>query len=448
VIVAIVVVYLLGMHGVAYWASRRIKGNEDFMVAGRRLGPFMLAGTLAATEVGGGSSLGVTEKAYGNWGLSALWYVLAMAVTFVLLSLVAPKLRGAMVKTVPEFFRARYGPKNGLVTALIMIFPMVGLTAIQLMASATILSVMTGLSYWLSAIIVTVLVTEYSILGGLWSVTLTDVVQWLLITVGTAAVVPFAISAAGIGWPTICALIVMYFTSFAVGQEAVQRFYAARDGRAARRGALLAALFYAGYAFIPALIGIVAFSMVQTGTLDATMIEQNGARYVLPTLATHVLPAPMVGLLFAALISATMSSADSDMLAAGSIFANDIYRVYIHPDASDARVLRVTRWTMAAVGALSLGVALLDWRDMITVLMFSFALRAGGEFIPYIAGHYWRKATGFSSLASIVVGCGVVIYVKLAHPDWFQGADAIAGVGVNAVVFVTLTHLFSNKAAP
>jgi len=146
-IVAIVVVYLLGMHGVAYWASRRIKGNEDFMVAGRRLGPFMLAGTLAATEVGGGSSLGVTEKAYGNWGLSALWYVLAMAVTFVLLSLVAPKLREAMVKTVPEFFRVRYGPKNGLVTALIMIFPMVGLTAIQLMASATILSVMTGLIY-------------------------------------------------------------------------------------------------------------------------------------------------------------------------------------------------------------------------------------------------------------------------------------------------------------
>ena len=308
--------------------------------------------------------------------------------------------------------------------------------------------------------------TEYSILGGLWSVTLTDVVQWLLIALGTAAVVPFAISAAGgwdnvvahlpaerlsltagIGWPTICALIVMYFTSFAVGQEAVQRFYAARDGKAARRGALLAALFYAGYAFIPALIGVVAFSMVQTGTLDATMIEQNGARYVLPTLATQVLPAPIVGLLFAALISATMSSADSDMLAAGSIFANDIYRVYIDPDASDARVLRVTRWTMAAVGALSLGVALLDWQDMITVLMFSFALRAGGEFIPYIAGHYWRKATGISSLASIVVGCGVVIYVKLNHPDWFQGADAIAGVGVNAVVFVTLTHLFPKKAA-
>ena len=135
----------------------------------------------------------------------------------------------------------------------------------------------------------------------------------------------------------------------------------------------------------------------------------------------------MVGLLFAALISATMSSADSDMLAAGSIFANDIYRVYIHPDASDARVLRVTRWTMAGVGALSLGVALLDWQDMITVLMFSFALRAGGEFIPYIAGHYWRKATGISSLASIVVGCGVVIYVKLNHPGLVPGGGRHRG---------------------
>ncbi len=463
-IIAIVVSYLLAMHAIAYFAARRIKTNDDFMVAGRRLGPFMLAGTLAATEVGGGSSLGVTEKAYGSWGLSALWYVLAMAVTFVLLSFIAPKLRGAMVKTVPEFFRSRYGPKNGLVTALIMIFPMVGLTAIQLMASATILSVMTGLSYGWSAVIVTALVTEYSILGGLWSVTLTDVVQWVLITVGTAAVLPFAISAAGgwdnvvahlpaeklsltagIGWPTICALVVMYFTSFAVGQEAVQRFYAARDPKAARQGALIAALFYAGYAFIPALIGIVAFSMVQAGTLDPTLIQANGARYVLPTLATQVLPAPMVGLLFAALISATMSSADSDMLAAGSIFSNDIYKIYIRPDATDAQLLRVTRWTMACVGLLSLGVALLNWKDMITVLMFSFALRAGGEFVPYVVGHYWRKASAVASLASIFVGCGVVIYVQLAHPTAFVGADAIAGVTVNAIVFVTLTHLFPRR---
>ncbi|MBL4889849.1 MAG: sodium:solute symporter family protein [Candidatus Lindowbacteria bacterium] len=461
-VVSIVVIYLLAMHGIAYWVSRRIESNEDFMVAGRRLGPFMLAGTLAATEVGGGSSLGVTEKAYGSWGMSAIWYVLAMGITFVLLSFIAPKLRQSMVKTVPEYFRKRYGPANGGVTALIMIFPMIGLTAIQLMASATILSVMTGFSYSWSAVIVTVLVTEYSVLGGLWSVTVTDAVQWVLVVVGTALVIPYALDAAGgwetvvatvpasklsltegMGWPTIIAITLMYFTSFAVGQEAVQRYYAAKDERAARLGSIIAAVFYALYAFIPAVLGIIAYSMVQTGALDPTLIEANGARYVLPTMASQVLPPILVGGLFAALISATMSSADSDLLAAGSIFSNDIYRIYINPNATDAQVLKVTRWTMVAVGFLSLLVALMNWKDMVTVLMFSFALRAGGEFIPYVIGHYWKKATPAASLSSIVAGCATVIYVqnyKLPYLD-FTGVDAIAGVCVNAIVFFTVSTL-------
>jgi SSS family solute:Na+ symporter len=147
IVVGIVAVYLLGMLAVGWWSSGRIQNNDDFMVAGRRLGPFMLAATLAATEVGGGSSLGVSEKAYGSWGLSAAWYVLAMAITFVVLAWVSPHLRKTGVRTVPEGMRKRYGRTNGMVSALILILPMVGLTAIQLMATATVLSVMTGLDY-------------------------------------------------------------------------------------------------------------------------------------------------------------------------------------------------------------------------------------------------------------------------------------------------------------
>jgi SSS family solute:Na+ symporter len=460
-VVAIVVVYLAAMHGVAWWASRRIKSNEDFMVAGRRLGPWMVAGSLAATEVGGGSSLGVTGKAYGAWGLSAAWYVLALAVTFVLLGLIAPALRAAMVKTVPEFFRARYGPVNGIVTALVLILPLIGLTAVQLMASATILSVMTGLSYTVSVVVVTVLVTEYSILGGLWSVTLTDVVQWVLIVAGSLLVIPFGLHAAGgldevlvhlpeektsftagIGWKTIAALVVMYFTSFAVGQEAVQRYYAARDARTARTGSLLAGAFYCLYALIPAFIGLIAFAMVQAGTLDASFIESHGTRYVLPTMAAQVLPTLVVGLLFAALISATMSSADSDLLAAGSIFANDIYREHLRPDATDAQVLRATRLTMFAVGVLSLAVALLDLQDLVAVLMFCFALRAGGEFVPYVVGHFWQRASAQAALGSIIAGCAAVIAVQVGWLDVWGLDAAIVGVVVNAVTFFGLSWIF------
>ncbi|MGO1470883.1 MAG: sodium:solute symporter family transporter, partial [Tissierella sp.] len=167
IVVSIVFVYLGIMLFIGWYASTKIDSNEDFMVAGRRLEPIMMAGTLAATEIGGGSSMGVVEKAYGDWGMSAIWYVLTMAVTFIVLAFVAPKLRDALVKTVPEYFRRRYGKAPGIVTAIIMILPLIGLTASQIIASSAILSVMIGIKYSLAVVIVSVVVTTYSVLGGL-----------------------------------------------------------------------------------------------------------------------------------------------------------------------------------------------------------------------------------------------------------------------------------------
>lgn len=464
VVIGIVVAYLGLMVYIGFWASRRISTNEDFMVAGRRLGPWMLAGTLAATEVGGGSSLGVAEKAYGSWGLSAGWYVLTMSITFFVLAFVAPRLRDSMVKTVPEYFRRRYGKANGLISAVMMSLPMVGFTAVQMIASATILSVMTGWSYTGSVLVVAFVVTAYSVMGGLWGVTVTDVVQWILIVGGVLITLPFALRAAG-GWEsvvacvpreklslvegaglkTIISLIVMYVASFAVGQETVQRYFAARNGKAATQGSLLAGSVYVVFAFIPALLGVIAYAMVRSGSLDAAYIEQYGTRYVLPTLAIQVLPPVVVGLLFAALISATMSSADSDMLAAGSIISNDIYAVYLNPRATDRQVLRVTRLVMVLVGGLSLVVALTGFKDIITILIFSFTLRAGGAFVPYIAGHYWRKASPAGCLASLLLGSLVVILAGRGLVPFFGLEPIFPGLVTSVTVFMLFTALFPRR---
>ena len=106
-VIFIVILYLIAMLYIGYYSSKKVSTNEDFMVAGRRLGPLLMAGTLAATEIGGGSSLGVVEKAYGSWGLGASWYVTTMGIAFVILAFIAPKFRAAEVKTVPEYFRRR-----------------------------------------------------------------------------------------------------------------------------------------------------------------------------------------------------------------------------------------------------------------------------------------------------------------------------------------------------
>ena len=464
IIIGIVVFYLICMLGVGYYASTRVKSNDDFMVAGRRLGPMFVAGSLAATQIGGGSSLGVSEMAYGDWGMGAAWYVLAMAVTFFVLAFVGPRLRGALVKTVPEYFRRRYGEAPGIVTAIIMILPLIGLTAIQIIASSVILSVMTGLSYTTSVLAVSVVVTLYSVLGGLWAVAYTDVIQMFLIIIGSAIAIPYALATAGgwgnvvaslpaeqfhmtsgISWPVIIGLIVMYTASFAVGQESVARYYAAKDDKSAFWGSMIASLANLIYAFIPAVLGIITLSLVRTNLIDGSAIMEHGARYALPTLAIQTMPAVIVGILFAGIISATMSSADSNLLGAGSIFGNDIYKIYFKKNATEKEILKITRIGMILIAALSTIVALGNTGAIITVLMFSFTLRAGGSFVPYIVGHYWKRASAAGAMASIIVGSIAVILVETGYMSFF-GLDAIyPGLLFSAVVFLAGCWFWPNK---
>ena len=274
-VTVIVVAYMLIMLYIGWASSKRIKSNSDFMVAGRRLGPILMAGTLTATEIGGGSSLGVVQNGMSGYGLTSAWYIIAIGIAFIIMSFLAPMFRKTEIKTVPEYFRRRYGKGIGLITSIVTFIPLVGLTAGQFIAAAVVLSTMLGINYKMAVIITAGVVTAYSIMGGLWSVSITDNVQMVLIIFGMAIAIPFALSYAG-GWSAVTAnipegtlslvggenggydiisiigLVVMYVATFSVGQEAVSRFYAAKDEKAAKQGAILSAICNFIYAFIPA----------------------------------------------------------------------------------------------------------------------------------------------------------------------------------------------------
>ena len=463
VVLMIVVGYLFFLIGIGIYSSKKIGDSEDFLVAGRRLGPFLIAGTLAATEIGGGSSLGVVEKAYGDWGFSALWYVATMGVTFTIIALVAPMLRRAMVKTIPEFFRKRYDKPSALFTSVIMILPLIGLTAVQFIASGVILSVIMDWDYTTSVIVISCVVIIYSMLGGLWSVSLTDFTQMLMIVFGMLAVVPFSLDLVGgwdvvvantsserlsftqgIGVPTIVSLILIYAASFICGQEVTQRLYAAKNGRTALVGSLLTALVFFAFAMIPAALGIIARTMVDLGMIDGSVIVENGARYALPTLAVQVMPPVLVGLLFAGISSATMSSASSDLLGAGSIFANDIYKVYVNPDADQATLVKVARLTILAIGLFSIAVAVLNTGAIISILMFSFSLRAGGTLVPYLLGHYYQKGSKQGTWVSLLLGTLGILAVKYGWVNFF-GLDGIfLGLLLSTVGYFLFSSLYPN----
>ena len=468
VVTAIVVIYLLIMLFIGWYSSKKITSNTDFMVAGRRLGPLLMAGTLAATEIGGGSSLGVVQQGMESHGLSAAWYIITMGFAFVILTFLAPKFRAATVKTVPEYFRRRYGKSAGLITAIIMLLPLIGATASQFIASSVILSTMLGINYKTAVLIVAVVVTLYSVMGGLWSVTMTDVVQVLVIVIGMIFAVPFAMNMAG-GWSNVVAnvpaetfnmfkgysptavisLTIMYVATFTVGQEAVSRYYAARDGKAARQGSILAALVNFIYAFIPAVLGIITLALINMGKFDAAEFADVGARYALPVLAIKVMPTIICGLLFAGIISATMSSSDSDLLGAGSIFANDIYHTVINPKADSREIMRVTQITMVICGVAAMFVALFNTSSIVNLLMFCFTLRAAGAFFPYVLGHYWKGASTAGTIAALLSGTVVVVYLEQISKGMLFGMKLsqpiVPGLVVALVFFLVFSKIFPPK---
>ena len=391
-----------------------------------------------------------------------------MGFAFVILTFLAPKFRASTVKTVPEYFRRRYGRLPGIITAIVMFLPLIGLTAGQMIASAVILSTMMGISFKASVIAICVIVTICSVMGGLWSVTLTDFVQVFFIVFSMAVALPYALNLAG-GWDNVVAnvpaesldlfsgysvidviaLTVMYITTFTVGQEAVSRYYAARDGRTAQKGSVMAAIINFIYGFIPATLGVIVLALINMGIFDAAQFQSVGSRYALPVLAVAAMPPLVCGILFAGVISATMSSASSDLLGAGSIFANDIYRQYIKTEATDEEVMKVAKIVMVLAGLLSLLVALFNTSSIITILIFSFSLRAAGAFFPYVIGLYWKGASLAGTMASLIAATIVVVYLEqFTHGVIFGikfGQPILPGLVVSFIAFVIFSKLMPPK---
>ncbi|MCM3718554.1 sodium:solute symporter family transporter [Fictibacillus phosphorivorans] len=453
----IITIYMAVMIGIGIYAKTKIKDSTDYHLAGRRLGPIMLAGTLAATEIGGGSSVGVASKAYGDWGLSAGWYVVSAGVGIFLVSFVAPYMRRAMATTVPEIIGKRYGKGSYVITSLLSIVSLTVLTAVQITATATIINVLTGFSMVGAILISGIGVIIYTYLGGMWSVTLTDFVQFFLIVFGFAIAIPFALSAAGgwdtvltnlppeqmgftkIGWKTILGLIVLYFMTFSTGQEAVQRYYSARNEKIAVWGSVLCAALMCVYAFIPAVIGLIARASFPS-------IDANNA---LATVSVELLPPIIAGLLLSGVISATLSSASGDMLGVASVYVKDIHGKFFNKNIEDQQELKLSKMIVVFTGLIAIGISMFS-QQIIPLLVFAFTIRSTGPFAAYILGLMWSKATPNAGFWSIIIGSVVGFYWQFAKEPFGIMAVVAGGTAslLTFLIVVWIDHMRGVPSAP
>ncbi|MDR0997859.1 MAG: sodium:solute symporter family protein [Treponema sp.] len=455
----IVLVYLLGLLLVGYLCKRFfIKTSTDFLLAGRRLGVFFVAVSLAANNVGGGSTTGVASRAFAGWGLSAGWYVLAASIGVVPLAYFAPRIRRTLAHTIPEVIRARFGHVAGTSTAVLNIISLFCLTASQILASGTVVATLVGIPLNVSILISGAIILCYTVLGGLMADAISDLIQWFIIFFGLLITMFFVVSGAGgfealaeklpaktmsftgVGAITIISLMINYFCTFLSGPEMISRFYSAKDEKAARDAAWVSAILMGLLAFIPAVIGLVALAM-NPG------LDDGKGTSALMWATTNYAPQVIVGLVAASIISATMSSADSNLLCASTMFVKDIYQQYIDPDIDDKKIITLTRISNVVVGLVSMFVALFRI-NLVTLNLFAFALRSSGPFAAYGLGLVWKDATRHSGLVSIICGSVAAVAWQLAREP-FGILAIVFGCAVGVVSFcVTVLIEKGNGAEP
>ena len=462
----IVVLYLIVILGIGIYSSRRIRSSSDYLVAGRKLGPLVLAATLAATCIDGGSTIGVVASAYGKWGASAVWYNISIGLALILLAFLAPRMRNTGVRTVPEYFRIRYGHTAGILESILTIVSMIGLTAAQLKVSASILEVMLGMDYNTALVLVAVLICVYSMLGGMWGVALTDALQLIMVVAGMCLTVPFVIHLAGGfrqvaeqvspetlsltagigGWGQILGYVLLFFMAFSSGEEVVSACYGAENRTAVRRGSLLAGGLVLLLSGIPVLLGLCTQALYQMNVLSPGVMnamDQSG-RYALPALAATTMPPIAVGVLFAGILSAAMSSADSALLGAGSVYGNDIYRVYVNPEADGKKVVAVARVAMI-FGTIASFLTAIYAGDILSVIVFSLALRAAGSFFPYVFGHFWKRSSNIACIASLITGT-VAYLMAIRKVLYIPALNTIfPPVILSAIAFFFFSWLFPDR---
>jgi SSS family solute:Na+ symporter len=144
-----------------------------------------------------------------------------------------------------------------------------------------------------------------------------------------------------------------------------------------------------------------------------------------------------------------MSSADSDILAAGTIYSNDIYGVYIKPGASDSDLLKASQNMMVLAGIISMVIALFSAVGLMKILTLSFAVRSAGTLFPYLLGQCWSTASSAGTIASILAGSSITLYLECFSINSLMGVPfsqpIIPGLAVSLIVFLVFSLLFPSR---
>lgn len=422
----VTIVYLSGSVALGVWAKRYVENLTGYMVAGRRVKVSLGIATFVATELGT-----VTFVYYGELGYVAgfsafIIGILAMVAysTVGRTGFVIEGLRRHGVITIPEFYEIRYSRSVRLLGGIILFLGGVLNMGIFLKFDGIFLSEVMGFGPDALVVIMSVMlliVITYTILGGMFSIVITDFMQFVTLSFGMlvatvailvnvdldamSAAVSDSLGTAGVdpftnprfGWIFVFWILLNSIAAGALWQPGTSKALASESPSVAKKVFFWTGLTFAGRAMIPMFWGVAALAYFGTGQDSAA---------AMPKLLGQIVPTGFLGLLVAGMLAASMSTYSAYLLAWSSVLARDIIGSARRSDFPERTTVTITRIAAGIIGVFLLVFGL--WYQIpdtaFQYLYLTGAMYISGALGCVAAGMYWPKANNVGAYSSLIMG--------------------------------------------
>ena len=454
VIVFTIVAYLTSMILIGIYFSRLGSGENsvEFYIGGRKLGPVVTAMSAEASDMSSYLLMGMPGLAYIAGVAEVGWTAIGLAVgTYLNFLFVAQLLRRYSARleaiTVPEFFAKRYGDSKhtlSLIAALIIIIFFVPYTASGFKAVGTLFNSLFGVNYHVAMVVGAIIIISYTVMGGFLAVSTTDLVQSIFMSIALVIIVFFGISAAGgFGKVVENAQALPGYLSLTQGYNwsdgtagtyglfpiastlawglgyfgmphILLRFMAIRDENEVAMSRRIAGVWVVLSMSVAILIGIIGYSVSKAGVIP--MLNTSSESETVIIQLSNVMAqnglffAFIAGIILAGILAATMSTADSQLLAAASSVSQDLLQDFFGKKLTIGQAMKIARTTIFGIAAVALFLAWNPNSSVFRVVSFAWA-GFGATFGPtMLIALFWRRSTRQGAIAGLVAG-GIMVFV-------------------------------------
>lgn len=485
----VIAAYMMLMIGIGVYYSKKNENVGDFYLGGRKLGPIVTAMSAEASDMSSWLLMGLPGVAYLSGCGEAGWTAVGLAIgTYLNWLIVAKRLRRYTVKagdsiTLPEFFSNRYRDKSKLILAISAIFIViffVPYTASGFAACGKLFSTLFDIPYVPAMVVSAIIIVAYTALGGYLAASTTDLIQSIIMSIALIIVVLFGINVAG-GFDAVldnaksldgylslfdthnpatgegtkyAGLSIASALAWGLGYfgmpHILLRFMGIEDENKLKISRRIATVWVVISMFVAILIGIVGYSVSKAGALevftDASTSETLIVRIAMLLSEKGVLAIIMAGLILAGILASTMSTADSQLLAASSGVSKNLLVDCAGFKLSEKASMIAARATVFVIAIIGVIIAWNPNNSVFRIVSFAWG-GFGAVFGPaMLASLFWKRSNKYGILSGMVVG-GVMVFVwkYLIAPK--GGAWAIYEL-LPAFILSALTIVIVSLATP